>query len=444
MAEQKQEHQLERTLDFAEALTIGVGTMIGAGIFIFPGIAAGEAGPAAIISFGIGGVISVFVALCVSELATAMPRSGGTYHFISEGLGKPLGAVVGVSLWWGLIFASSFYLLGFGTYLNRILARLGTDLEVGLTGLGIGTAIVLTAVNILGTEKSGDLQDIIVFVLLGILTVFLGYGLLDALGLFGRIRIPEAFAPHGAVPVLTTAALVYTSYLGFAQIANVAGEIKKPDRNLPRAMIGSVLLVTVFYGVTIFVSTSVFGSGKLAELGKTALPSVAQEFFGLAGSVVILSGGALATISSANASMMSSSRSVYALSSSHLLPDSFSAVNESFGTPHYSVVATGVPIILLIGIGDVELLAEVASFLHLIMYGLMCVAVIRLRRRRPDWYTPSFRTPGYPMVPIIGALSSFGLIFFMERLSQVIGVVISLLAFGWYILYTRLTKPEES
>lgn len=444
MAEQKQEHQLERTLDFAEALTIGVGTMIGAGIFIFPGIAAGEAGPAAIISFGIGGVISVFVALCVSELATAMPRSGGTYHFISEGLGKPLGAVVGVSLWWGLIFASSFYLLGFGTYLNRILARLGTDLEVGLTGLGIGTAIVLIAVNILGTEKSGDLQDIIVFVLLGILTVFLGYGLLDALGLFGRIRIPEAFAPHGAVPVLTTAALVYTSYLGFAQIANVAGEIKKPDRNLPRAMIGSVLLVTVFYGVTIFVSTSVFGSGKLAELGKTALPSVAQEFFGLAGSVVILSGGALATISSANASMMSSSRSVYALSSSHLLPDSFSAVNESFGTPHYSVVATGVPIILLIGIGDVELLAEVASFLHLIMYGLMCVAVIRLRRRRPDWYTPSFRTPGYPMVPIIGALSSFGLIFFMERLSQVIGVVISLLAFGWYILYTRLTKSEES
>ncbi|MFB6263006.1 MAG: APC family permease, partial [Bradymonadaceae bacterium] len=282
---------------------------------------------------------------------------------------------------------------------------------------------------------------VVVFVLLTLLGAFLGYGSLDALGVFGRTRVPETFAPHGALPVFTTAALVFTSYLGFAGIANMSGEIKDPGRNLPRSMIGSVLLVGVLYVLTIFVSNSAFGAERLGTLGETALVEVGREYFGLVGAVGVLAGGLLATLSSANASIMGSSRSVFALASDGLLPDRVSDVNESFGTPHVSILATGLPVAVIVALGGLEVLAEVASFLHLVLYGLMCVSAWHLRREAPDWYEPSFHTPGHPWLPITGAVACFGLIVFMEPLSQILGAAIMAAAALWYLAYP---SPEET
>lgn len=432
--------ELERSLELKEALTIGVGTMIGAGIFIFPGLASGRAGMAATISFALGGVVSVLVAMCASELATGIPRSGGTYYFISEGIGGLAGAVAGIGLWWGLVFASSFYLVGFGLYINRILSDLALGFQINAEALGVSGAVALTAINIVGTEKSGELQDIVVLILVGLLAVFLSYGILDATGLVGQNRVPSAFAPNGMLPIFTTAALVFTSYLGFAQIANMAGEIKEPGKNLPRAMIGSVVLVAVLYVLTIFVATSVLGSQRLGELGETAMVAVGDDLFGSIGKVLVLAGGLLATVSSANASIMSSSRSVYALSTDELLPSWASRVNEKFGTPIISIVMVSAPVIALILLGRVETLAEVASALHLLLYGLMCVAVLLLRRSEPDWYDPDFRAPGHPVVPLLGAASSFAMIAFMNWLSIVIGAGVVAAASLWYLVYVKWVK----
>ncbi len=242
--------------------------MVGAGIFVFPGLAAGKAGPAAMLSFAIGAVIALLVALPTSELATAMPESGGGYFFVSRALGTLLGCMVGIGQWLGLIFASAFYLIGFGHYLSDLVRELGINLPLPVVGLALGMGILLTGVSVTGTENTGDLQNWIVGSLLAILAGFLGHGGLDALGVFGRQQTPEAFFPYGTMPVLTTAALVFTSYLGFVQIATVAGEIKAPSRNLPRSMIGSVLLVGTLYVLTIFISTSLLGSEQLAEMGK--------------------------------------------------------------------------------------------------------------------------------------------------------------------------------
>jgi amino acid transporter len=437
------EGSLERTLDFQEAFTIGVGTMIGAGIFIFPGIAAGRAGMAAIVSFGLGAVIATLVALSVSELATAIPRSGGTYYFVSEGLGRLPGAMVGIAIWWGLIFASAFYLFGFGTYLNEVATELGIPYEVGAKSVGITTALLLTIVNVLGTEKSGELQDVVVYVLLAILAIFLGYGALDATGIFGRSRVPQKFAPEGVFPIFTTAALVFTSYLGFAGIANMSGEIKDPSRNLPRSMIGSVLLVGVLYMLTIFVSNSAFGAERLGALGETALVEVGRVYFGPVGAVVVLVGGLLATLSSANASIMGSSRSVYAISSDHVLPDRMADVNDSFGTPHVSLLSTGLPVAGIVAFGKLELLAEVASFLHLVLYGLMCFAAWHLRETDPDWYEPTFRAPGHPYLPLAGGVASFALILFMKTWSQILGAVVMVLAAVWYYVYTTWVDEHD-
>lgn len=428
--------ELERTLGLRQAMTIGTGTMVGAGIFVFPGIAAGRAGPGAVLSFLLGAVVALLVALPTAELATAMPRSGGGYYFVSRGLGSLPGAIVGIGQWVGLVFASAFYLVGFAHYLSDALTRVGLGgVSVGAVGAVAGAT--LTAIAVLGAEKTGNLQDALVGLLLVVFGGILGYGMLTSTGVVGQSGLPSQWLPFGALPVLTTAGLVFTSYLGFAQIATVAGDVRDPGRTLPRAMIGSVLLVAALYAGMLLVSTSVFSSEQLAEFGETAAVEVAASLLGPVGAFVLVGCGVLATLSSANASILSASRGVYALSRDGLVPDRAATVNRRYGTPHVSLALAGVPVLLLVLTGRTELLAEVASVLHLVMYGLMCVALLVLRRRDPAWYRPSFTSPGGPLVPAVGAVASFGLIAFVQPLAIGLGVVVVLLAAGWWMLMAR-------
>lgn len=435
--------ELERTLGLVGGLSIGIGTMIGAGIFVFPGLAAEAAGPAAAGSFAIGAVVALLVALPTSELATAMPRSGGGYYFISRAMGTLAGTVVGISLWFGLVFATAFYLVGFGFYAVDLLREIG--LQVG-TGLVIPLAVifgaVFTVLNVTGTENAAKLQNSIVALLLGLLIVFLSFGVIDSLGLLGPTEAPEEFAPHGSFPILTTAALVFTSYLGFAQVATVAGEMQDPGRNLPLAMVGSVIIVGVLYVVTIFVATSFLTAAELERLAEqemleTAMVEVGRELLGPIGAFAIVLGGLLATMSSANASILSSSRAIYATSRDALLPLWASRVNLKYGTPHVALALAGGPILVLTATGRVEILAEVASFLHLVMYGLICIALIIIRRNPPEWYDPAFVLPAGPIVAVFGAVLSFALIAFMQPLSQVLGLAFLIATSAWYFYYAR-------
>ena len=428
--------ELERTIGLAGGLAIGIGTMIGAGIFVFPGLAAGNAGLAAALSFAIGGAIALLVALPTSELATAMPRSGGGYFFISRSMGTAYGAVVGLGLWLGLVFASAFYLVGLGHYAAAVFAEVGLTLPISpVVPLGLFFGVTLTALSIGGTENTAKMQNAVVAVLLVILTVFLTYSSLNALGVFGRGTVPEAFFSQGVFPAFSTAALVFTSYLGFAQVATVAGDIRSPSRNIPLAMVGSVFVVTAFYVVAVFVATSAFGTERLSTFGETAMVEVARAFLGRPGAVAILLAGLLATFSSANASILSSSRTVYALSRDALLPKRASEINRRYGTPHVALLAAAGPILVLVTTGRVEVLAEVASFLHLVMYGLICIAVVVLRRRDPPWYEPSYRMPGVPALPVVGAAASFGLVAFMQPASIGVGSAVMTISYLWYRYY---------
>jgi|SRR6056297_20578 len=437
--------ELERTLSLGAALSIGVGTMVGAGIFVFPGLAGGAAGPAAIISFLIAGCIALIVAFCTSELATAMPQSGGGYYFTSRTFGPFTGTLVGIGQCVGLVFASSFYLAGFGEYSHDLLHELGFTLGDPVTLIALGTALILTLINIFGTEKAGEFQNTVVTGLAGILFVMFTYGTLSAVGVIGRTQLPTPFAPYGAAPVFTTTALIFTSYLGFVQIATVAGEIKSPSTNLPKALIGSVLIVTFLYVLAIFVSTSVLSSEEMASLGETAMIEVAQSLLGNLGGLAVMGAGLLATLSSANASILSSSRAIFALSDDDLISGKVSKVNERFGTPHVALLIVGISIAGLSLIRNIEVLAEVASLLHLVLYGTICLALISLRRKNPAWYAPAFRVFGSPYLPAFGALVCFGLIFLMKPISIIIGGSVLALSSVWYFTYTKdimLADPE--
>jgi amino acid transporter len=208
-------------------------------------------------------------------------------------------------------------------------------------------------------------------------------------------------------------------------------------------MIGSVVLVGTLYVLTIFIGTSLLGSEQLAEMGETAVVNVGRSIAGTFGAAALLGGGLLATLSSANASILSASRSIYALSRDDLVPDRVERINRRYRTPHVALLLAGGPIVGLILFGRVEVLAEVASLLHLFMYGLICVALLVLRWSPPSGYAPSFQCPGHPVVPILGALASFGLVGFMNPLSIGLGGGILLATAGWYFAYARSVTISE-
>jgi len=416
--------------------------MIGAGIFVFPGLAGAEVGTAATASFAVGGVIALLVALPTSELATAMPKSGGGYYFISRGLGTLPGTVVGLSLWLGLVFATAFYLVGLGFYALDAFAevgiRIGASPGLIVSVLAVAFGVAFTVLNVTGTENAAKLQNGIVALLLSMLVAFLGFGLLEVFGFVEADTPPgEAVDVWAVGPIMSVAALVFTSYLGFAQVATVAGEMKNPGRNLPLAMIGSVVIVTVMYVLTILVATDVFDQAALEAAGETAMVEVGRELLGTEGALVIIVGGLLATMSSANASILSTSRAIYGVSKDALLPKWATRINLKYGTPHVALGMAGGPVIVLAATRQVELLAEVASFLHLIMYGLICVALLAIRRDEPEWYDPDVRVPGGPVIPALGAIASFGLIGFMSRISQIVGIAVMIATAGWYFYYAR-------
>jgi amino acid transporter len=440
------DEELAKDLGPLAALTIGVGTMIGAGIFVLPGTAVLRAGPLAAITFVLGGVIALFTALSASELGTAMPKSGGAYFYVNRALGPLFGSISGWANWLGLAFASAFYMYGLGEYVNTLVGA--PALSVGPLFLeaaqviGLVGALFFIAVNYFGAKETGGLQIIIVLLLLGILGVFTVVGLLNA-----DVESLRPFAPPGAAAeVLPVTAIVFVSYLGFVQITSVAEEIKSPGRNLPRAVIGSVVLVTVVYGLFLVVLLAAVPN-ELVAGNDTAVVDAAQLLFGqyslfgfdlgLLGWGLLLFGGLLATASSANASILSSSRINFAMGREKIVTPNLNDIHGRFGTPYKSIAVTGGLILVFLVGGNLELLATAGSVLHLIVYGLLNIALIVMRESDVPGYDPDFEVPLYPVVPVIGAITSFALIAYIEP--RVIALSAGLVVFAavWYFLYAR-------
>lgn len=428
------DRELARDLGFLEAYTIGLGTMIGAGIFILPSIAAESAGPASMISFAIGGVVSLLAALSLSELATGMPKAGGSYYFVNRALGSFFGSIVGWGMWAGLMFASAFYMLGFGQYLTYF----HPDLPVAVAALAM--AAILIGVNYRGVKETGSLQTVIVLLLVGIILVFIAFGVLNV-----DPGTLQPFNPHGWTAVATTAGIIYVAFIGFEVIATSAEEIRNPSRNLPLSMVAAVVTPTLLYVLVMFVATGVLSIDALAT-SDIPVADVAEVFSGAIGALVMVVGAVLATVSSANASILSAARVNFAMGRDNILTDWLNQIHGRFRTPYRAILVTGAVILALIAIGvGIDTLAEVASFTYLITYALVHVAVVVMRRSDPDGYTPTFRIPSglYPTVPIVGFVACLAVITQMSPLVIAIGSGIVLIGVLWYVGYARERSTTE-
>jgi amino acid transporter/nucleotide-binding universal stress UspA family protein len=422
------EHGLVRELGLTEALAIGLGTMVGAGIFVLSAIAAERAGPAAALSYVLAGLVCLPIAMIVSELATGMPQAGGSYHLISRALGPAAGAVVGPGNWLGLIFANSFYLLAFGKYFGLLV-------PVPPWAASLVAGLFFTWLNYRGAKVSGRAQNVIVAVLLVILALFVVLGVVQR-----NPALQRPFAPHGWEAVIVNVGLIIVSFTGFEKISTIAEEIKSPGRNLPLAIVGSVCIATLLYFGVVFATTGVLAYQDIGHFD-APLVEAARRMIGPVGSGALYLAALLATASSANAATMAASRINFAMGRDRILPAWFGELHPRFITPARSILFTGGLSLILAVTGQAEVLAEISSALFLVSYTLMCASCVVMRRSRPLWYRPAYRIPFYPWLPIVAGMVCLLVITTMEPLSQSAGVLLVLLSLAWYGLWARRQTP---
>lgn len=415
---------LRRELGFWDALTIGAGTMIGAGIFLLAGVALELTGPAAIFAYLLAGLICIITASSAAELATGMPTSGGDYFFVSRSLGPAFGAISGVGIWLSLTFAISFYLFGLGEYLSQFIPL--TPFWCAVLG-----GILLVVLNIIGAKESGRTQVIVVLTLFAILGGFSFVGVFNI-----EAEYYNPFFPMGVEPIYTTTALVFVSFLGFVKIAAVAEEIKDPAKNLPRALIGSVALVTVLYMVILLVIAGMFPQSTIREV-RDPLTTAARQMLGGFGGVAIIFAGLLATLSSANASIMASSRINLAMARDRMVPKWLSKIHKKLLTPYRAILLTGLLALSFLLIESLEDLAKIASVLQLYSYAALNIGCVVLRAADPDWYKPSYRTPGNPFGQILASIGCLGVILYSGPFAQIAVVVLIIASLAWYVAWGR-------
>jgi len=444
------DEELAKDLGLVSAMTIGIGTMIGAGIFVLPGVAANAAGPIVVVSFVVGGLIAMVNAFSVSELGTAMPKAGGGYYYINKSLGPMFGSIAGMGDWMGLAFASAFYCIGFGQYLAVFVGLPGVaflnPVQVGALVAGV----LFVGVNYVGAKETGGVQTVIVTILLAILTAFAvaGFTSFD----YGTLAGNGGLAPYGTGAILPATALVFVSFLGYAKIATVAEELKNPGRNLPIAILGSVGLVTVVYAILVTTMLGVIPWPELsldapvAQAAEVAFPASIGPLGGVAAvaASVMTVGALLATASSANASILASARINFAMGRDRIVTNWLNEIHPNYATPYRSILVTGGMIVVFIAaLGqDIEVLAKAASVLHLVVYALMNVALIVFREADVPEYDPDFEVPLYPITPILGAVLSLGLVAFMDGTEIVLSVGFVVAAMVWYFVYAR-TKTHK-
>lgn len=417
-------HSLVRELGLKEGIAIGLGTMIGAGIFVLSALAAERAGPASAISYVLAGAICLPIALVVSELATGMPRAGGSYTFITQALGPLAGSIVGPGNWLGLTFATGFYLLAFGEYLSLIV-------HIPPWAGSLLAGLLFTFLNYRGAKVTGSVQNLVVVVLVVILALFVVVGFLNV-----DVNLYQPFAPQGWGAVVGVIGLIIVSFTGFEKISTVAEEMKRPERNLPLAIVGSVIIATAVYALILLVMNGVFSYAEMGQL-EAPLVDAAGHIAGPVGTFVMLTAAVLATLSSANAAILASSRISYGMGRDRVLPGWFSHIHPRHSTPSHAILATGGLGILLSLTGQAETLAEISSALFMVSYALLCLSVVVMRGSRPRWYQPAFRVPLYPVLPVAAGLLCLTVIFTMAPEARAAGLGLVGASLVWYVAWVR-------
>ncbi len=457
------EHRLKKNLSGLDLAVFGVGVIIGTGIFVLTGeVAKTTAGPAVAISFVIAGVVCGLAAVCYAEFASTVPVAGSAYTFSYATLGELLAWIIGWDLVLELALGAATVAVGWSGYLNQLLGDLGIPLPTSIAGetatVNIPAIVIvalMTAVLVLGIKLSSRVTSVIVAIKVAIVLLIIVLGLFyltaDNYTPFVPPAEPAAEGESGwRAPliqllgfsqgtfgwggVIAGASIVFFAFIGFDIVATAAEETKDPRKDLPRGIIGSLVICTLLY---VAVSLVVVGMQPYTELSTEAPLAEAFSSVGLSFVSSLISVGALAGLTSVvMILMLGQSRVLFAMSRDHLLPPALAAVHPRYGTPYRITIGTGVVVALLAGFLPLSTLAELVNIGTLFAFVLVSLAVIVLRRTRPDLHR-AFRVPLVPFLPIVSALACLYLMLNLPADTWVRFAIWMLLGFVVYFAYGR-------
>lgn len=446
------EVRLAREMSMLDATLIGVGAMIGAGIFVLIGIAAGVAGPGLILTFILNGLIALFTAMSYAELGSCYHDAGGGYLWVKEGLPKWNGFLSGWMSWFAHAVACSLYALGFGAYFEHVLAAFSLTLpHWGFFSpqkiLAAGTAILFAYVNFRGASETGKIGNLVTVTKILILMIFIGFGLELIIRQGDWQATFSPFLPHGVGGVFKAMGLTFIAFQGFEVIAQSSEEIKNPKKNIPKAVFLSLVIVVPIYLLVAFVALgTVKPDGMtpwdfLAQQKEIALVGVAETFF-VGGGVMILIGGLISTISALNATVFSSSRVAFAMGRDRNFPGFFAKVHPKNFTPHWSIFISLIIIVLMSVSLPIEDVASAADIMFLLLFLQVNLAMISLRKKRAD-LERGFKVPLYPYLSILGIVLLLFLAVYMLNYSLVAWIVTLLWISMGLVVYRFYSSKRE-
>jgi amino acid transporter/mannitol/fructose-specific phosphotransferase system IIA component (Ntr-type) len=422
--------RLKKELNLLDVYSLITGSIIGAGLFLLPGIAHARAGNAVVLSYLLAGLLVSTAMFSMAELISAMPKAGGDYFVVKRIMGPAVGTIAGLLSWFFLSLKSALALMGMAVFTRFI-----TDINIHT--LSIGIALIFLLLNVIGIKKAGITQVVLTMGLLALLIFFIIRG-------FWGINVQRfrVFAPNGFLPIIATTGFIFVTYGGILKCAAVAGEIKNPGRTIPLGMILSLATVSVVYIMCVFITA---GALDADVLHKSPIPlnDAAASFMGTAGMVIMCIAAILACVTTANGGIMAASRYPLALSQDGLLPDVFSRINKRFKTPHIAILATGIFIILSLFL-NIEGIAEVGSTVLLLTFILANLCLLIMRESRIQNYQPSFRSPFYPWLQIIGIIGFLFIIYQMGMTLFLMSIALGVGGFLVYWFYGRAKATTES
>ena len=450
---------LVRSLSLSQAIMIGVASMIGGAIFVLVGPGISAAGPALIIAFLLNGVITLFTALTYAELGSALPATGGGYKWVREGLPRPNSYLSGWMAWFAHTIAGSLYAVAFGTFLGHLLASaeiidssLGLPLEKIFAAIAI---IIFTFINIRGSSHTGKVGSAITLsqlIIIGVLII----AALAAMTLTNP-NWPANFRdffPNGTTGLVLAMGLTFIAFEGYEIIAQAGDEIKKPKKNIPKAILISLGIVVSVYVLFAFVFIGGLNPseveqpawqfiGSFGELGIIE----AAEYYLPFGALIVLAGGFVSTLAALNATTFAASRVSFAMGRNHDLPPVFNKLHKKYRTPVVATLCSGIVMMVLAMSFDLTMIALAATVMFLFLFvqvNAACITIRRLAKEKKLVY--GFKTPFFPLIPVIGfafaAILSVYLLF-SQPMSWAIAIVWILAGFLIYKFYTSKKEKEH-
>lgn len=450
---------LARDLSLFDITMIGVGAMIGAGIFVLTAVAAGQAGPALVMAFAFNGIVTILTGMVYAELSSAIPEAGGGYLWVREALGRSQAFLAGWMSWFAHAVAGSVYALGFGSFLTLLLVEYFSVRPFGLATttldkiFAVGAAILFTYINFRGAEETGTAANIVALIKLSVIAFFVIWGLGQLFGQPADLTISKfkPFLPNGFPGVFIAMGITFLAFEGYEIIVQAGEEVKDPQETLPKSIFYAVAgVVTIYILVALVLIGTVEvtpellqqareGAGHvtglppistienpanwqvLGRLGELGLAIAAKQIIPY-GTLIILVAGLFSTLSALNATTYSSTRVSFAMGRDRVLPDFFRAVHSEKRTPYLATIFSGILIIGMALTLPIEVVAVAADVMFMLLFLQVNYAAIVIRREYGDQLDYGYIMPYFPYVPIAGILTKMVLAFYLYQYAPL----------GWY------------